>query len=196
MKSLFIGFFFFKIVTLSLPTWAGIGFDFHGYYNSGAQTATTSSESTTTYWRGSVLIDVTSDFWAGWSYGNSSFQEVTGTTDNHLVAEDMGVALQYSMGRSQSFTVYGVYNIQTKAEQKTGSVVEQLEGSSYVVGMGYTPDLGRSMSSSDRVRGFHMGLFVNYYNADYTSKILNGVKSSVAYNKNLIFPSISIFKSF
>jgi hypothetical protein len=96
---------------------------------------------------------------------------------------------RYFFGKrsSTSFSAYLIYNVLAKAQQSNGTTEEDLSGTSYMVGLSYVPQISET---------FRAGVQLNYYNADYNKKTVNGTETSVSYNKNWVFPSVVLIKTF
>lgn len=176
-------------MTLRIPSaQAAWGFEAQGVYFSDSQKTASNAQSTKLLWQGSFLVDVTKKLYVGWSYGALSFDQEFGTSKNRIETQDTGIAVRYFFGkRSSSYSAYLIYNILAKAQQSNGTTEEDLSGTSYLLGLSFVPQLSET---------FRMGVQINYYNADYNKKTVNGTETSVSYNKNWVFPSVVLIKTF
>lgn len=164
------------------------GFEAQGVYFSDSQKSAAETQSTKFLWQSSFLVDVTKQLYIGWSYGALSLDQEFGTSKNRLETQDMGLAVRYFFGkRSTSYSAYLIYNILAKGQQSNGTTEEDLSGTSYLLGFSFVPQISET---------FRMGVQVNYYNADYTKKTVNGTETSTNYSKNWIFPSVVLIKTF
>lgn len=163
------------------------GFEGQGFYQSGTQDAGTDSEMAGTFWQGAFLVDLTKNLFMGWSYGSVSLDEKVGTTKNKLETQDMGIAVRYFLGSRRNYMFSVNYNILATASQSNGTTQEDWTGTSYLASFAATPEMG------ERLR---LGIQINYYNADYTSKTVGSTKTTVTYNKNWLFPALLLIKTF
>lgn len=163
------------------------GFEVQGVYLSTSQEASLDTEGTSLLWQTAFSVDVTKQLFMGWSYGALSVTEKVDSTENQLEIQDMGLFVRYYLTRSKDFSVYFVYNILSTAQQSDGSEEGELTGTSYLAGLSILPEVRENL---------RLGLQINYYNADFTSKTVDSTKEDVSYNKNLIIPAIVMVKTF
>lgn len=177
-------------MTFWSPTAQAIwGFEAQGVYFSDSQKSAANTQSTKLLWQGAFLVDVTKKFYVGWSYDALSLDQEFGNSKNRLETQDTGLIARYFFGKrsSTSFSAYLIYNVLAKAQQSNGTTEEDLSGTSYMVGLSYVPQISET---------FRAGVQLNYYNADYNKKTVNGTETSVSYNKNWVFPSVVLIKTF
>ena len=166
---------------------AGWSLEAQGTYMSDVQKAAVSTQGSRLYWQGAVLGDVNKKLSLGWSYSSLSVTSEFVSDKNRFEAQDTGFMLRYKFDRKGIFSSYLVYNISAKAQQSDGSSQEDLSGYSYMVGFTVTPALSEKL---------FVGLQMNYLDARYNKKVINGVEESASYSHNWFFPSLLLIRRF
>lgn len=184
MKRVLLG----ALLLISLRAQAGLMLDVQGTYLMNDWSATDAASSTRYYFSGAVLFDFSKEIWGGWSVASLSTSETIDAEEISFSAMDMGPSFKWQFCKRRVCSLSFTYNIQSKAtHQSAGGVSEELDGTSYLVSLGVTPEIKEN---------FWVGVNVNYYSATYTKKTVTSTTTDINYTKTWLFPTFSIYRSF
>ena len=156
-----------------------------GLYLSDTFTAGTSSSSSRTYFGLDIIagIDNKSKFYAGFHVHQFGAQDTAASTTTNLTSLDMGPFLRWVIDRKKTFAVSLGYNILAKGTYKTAGVNSTLDGTSILASFEITPEISENLFA---------GVKFNYLDMSYVKSTVGSVASTVSFNRNMIFPSLTL----
>lgn len=112
----------------------------------------------------------------------SSKENFPPNVNQSLTSSDMGPAVRLQIDRQKRFSLTLAYGIICKGNFNDGLTDESLTGESYLLKFAIEPEI------ADR---YFIGVGLNYYVANYKTRVISSVQSDVSYKNTLIFPSLS-----
>lgn len=160
-------------------------FDLNTFYYSDSFKYTTTNTTTRTFYSASLnlALDKAKTFMVGWGILGYTAPDTSGTTTSTYTASDMGLRLQYNMGKNNTGILAVTYNLQASTKYNPGTE-EVLRGTSILVELGVTPDVSEYMN---------VGFKLMYYAPTFKESLVNTTTySTVAYTRASIFPAVSV----
>lgn len=113
----------------------------------------------------------------------SSKDYIPSVVNQTLDSSDMGPAVRWDIDKRGFYSLTFAYGVICKGSLYDGSTTSSLSGVSYLVKASIEPQI------TDRL---YIGGAINYYSATYDTSVVGSTQSTISYQNNLIYPSISL----
>jgi hypothetical protein len=177
---------FLTCCLLSVSASADMMFDLGFAYSGDTLHKSGDNSNTQTFYNVDVLFNIDSrKSWnVGWSVFGISQSTTQSATNTSYSSMDMGPTLRWNIDRSGMFSTTLAYGYLARgAYGTTGASSEKWEGTSY---------LAQIAAQIPVLEKFYIGLSLNYYGANYSTKIVSNVESSNDARKTWVFPMMSL----
>lgn len=175
----------FTFMMPSLPA-AAFSLDSNLFYLSDALDVSSSTTATKMFMDFSVNLDLSKkgDFTIGWAYSIITLSDEVSGTETQFGLTEMGPRFGYYMDKERLWGLFLTYNLQARADYKSGSTDVEWRGSSYKMEIGYRPELTERL---------HAGMHLIYYTASFSEQLSGSTTFSLVSNSRaIIYPAFTI----
>lgn len=167
-------------------TASAFSIDSNLFYLSDALDVTSDTTAVKVFMDFSVNLDLSKkgDFTIGWAYSIVTISDDDNGTSTTFGLNEMGPRFGYYLDKEKLWGLFLTYNLQARADYKSGATDVEWRGSSYKFEIGYRPELTESL---------HAGMHLIYYTASFSEQLTGSTTFELVSNSRaIIYPAFTI----
>ncbi len=179
-------FLFFIVLTAQAQAYL----ELNAFYNSDNFKNEKTNSNTVMLYDASIgfAIDKKGMYSVGWNYSGNTASTNDGTNSKSYSSTQMGPRFIFFFDKAKMFNLGLTYNISTKASYNDGTDTFNWKGTAMKADFGVNFPIGETS---------FFGLRLNYSTASYNEQLKGSADyKTVSYNRNFIYPSLSMFFGF